>query len=48
MLETVTLCTLGAASAVLLWKGARKVYQAAAWWLSVCRDEREWEEAEGR
>ena len=47
-METLTLCILGAASAVLLWKGARKVYQAASLWLAVCRDEREWEEAEGR
>ena len=47
-METLILCVLGAASAVLIYKGARKVYQAAAWWLSVCRDEREWEEASSR
>ena len=36
-MEPLILCVLGAASAVLLWKGARKVYQAAAWRLGFER-----------
>ena len=48
MNDSLILIVLGIGAALLVYKGARKVYQAAAWWLSVCRDEREWEEAEGR